>query len=103
MSSTRQRPKFVSRLISIASRALSPANLGPSAMMAIRAASALAVVTVIEFHGILPGNRLHEDIDIFCGGGAVVHVIGVLVHVEHHRRAAAGERRGVIGGPLIDQ
>src|SRR5258705_7306133 len=66
-----------------------------------RAGSGVAAVAVIEFDRV--PDSLHEDIDITRRRGTVVHVIGVLVHVEHENRPPAGECRGVGGSPLIDQ
>jgi hypothetical protein len=48
-------------------------------------------------------DGLHEDIDITRRRGTVVRVMGVLVHVEHENQPPAGERRSVVGSPLIDQ
>src|ERR1700758_1111527 len=62
----------------------------------------------VTFH-VLPGHKacrhsprglLHESIDIGGSLGAIVHVIGVLVHVEDQDRLAARDGRGVIGRPL---
>src|SRR5258708_17289622 len=68
-----------------------------------QAGSGFTAVAVIEFDRVVPPDSLHEDIDITRRRGTVVHVIGVLVHVEHDNRPPARECRGVVGSPLIDQ
>src|SRR5262245_38105130 len=55
--------------------------------------SALAAVLLVELHRVVPVDRFHVGVDIAGGGSAVVHVIGVLVHVEHEHRPPAGKRR----------
>src|SRR5215469_16864064 len=52
---------------------------------------------------VWPIDRHHERIDIGGRSRAVIHVIRVLVHIERQNRAGAGERRGVVHGPLIDE
>ncbi len=44
-----------------------------------------------------------ERIDVHGGLGAIVDVIRMLEHVEREDRAPAGERRRMIGGPLVEQ
>ncbi|MCY1537754.1 hypothetical protein D9M68_732630 [compost metagenome] len=50
-----------------------------------------------------PVDVLHEGIDVRAGGGAVVQVVGVLVHVQRQEGRAARQRMGVISSPLVDQ
>ena len=53
--------------------------------------------------GIAPADGQHERVDIARGLGAVIQVIGVLVHIEREDRRAAGQRMAVVGCPLIDE
>jgi hypothetical protein len=64
-----------------------------------RAGSGVAAVAVTAFDRVVPPDSLHEDIDTTRRRGTVVHVI----HVEHENQPPAGECRGVVGSPLIDQ
>src|SRR5215813_7484416 len=63
----------------------------------------LAAVPVIELSGVIPADHIHERIDVHGGLGAIVDVIRMLEHVEREDRAPAGERRRMIGGPLVEQ
>src|SRR5262249_45933462 len=56
-----------------------------------------------EPYRVVPADGLHENVDITRGCGTVVHVIGMLVHVEHKDWPPPGKRRRVIGGPLVHQ
>jgi hypothetical protein len=49
----------------------------------------------------VPGDVVHEGIDIGRGIAAEVDVIGVLVHVERQHRRAAGQAVGVVGRPDV--
>jgi hypothetical protein len=40
-------------------------------------------ILLVQFGGIVPANSFHVDVDVARGGRTVVHVIGVLVHIEH--------------------
>jgi hypothetical protein len=53
--------------------------------------------------GVLPVDRFHKSVDVGCGLGAEIDVIGVLVHIERQDRRAAGQRVAMICGPLIDE
>jgi hypothetical protein len=39
----------------------------------------------VQFGGVVPANSFHVDVDVDVARGrrTVVHVIGVLVHIEH--------------------
>src|SRR4030095_12800332 len=65
--------------------------------------SALAAEPLVQLRCVVPIDSLHEGIDIRTSLGAIVHVIGVFVHVERNHRPTAGDGIGVIGRPLIDQ
>ena len=60
-------------------------------------------ILLVQFGRVIPANGLHVDIDITRRCRAVVHVIGVLIHIEHQDRATASECRGVIGRSLVDE
>src|SRR5258708_40067590 len=64
------------------------ASLGPS--------GSRAAVMLVETIRVRPADRLHEGIDIVAGLGAVIHVIGVLVHIENEDRLSAGEGGRVV-------
>src|SRR5579871_6056140 len=51
----------------------------------------------------VPADGLHEGVDVFRGGRAVIHGVGVLVHVERQDRPAVGERHRMVGRPGVDQ
>src|SRR6185312_10138881 len=53
--------------------------------------SAVAAVIAIAPRRPLPADRFHVGIDIGGGLRAEIHVIGMLVHVEHEDRPAAGK------------
>src|SRR6266446_3266932 len=59
--------------------------------------------TFVEGVGIRPADRLHEGVNVFAGLGAVIHVIGVLVHIEREDRLPTGECGRVVGSPSVDQ
>src|SRR5579872_2276631 len=61
--------------------------------------SLLLAVLPIESRGVLPVDDLHESVDVSRGFCAVIHVIGVLVHVEREDRPAAREIGRVVGRP----
>jgi hypothetical protein len=63
-------------------------------------ASAFAVA-VIQLARVIPADHVHEGVHIRACSRAVIDVIGVLIHVEREDRLATGERRRVVGGPLI--
>ena len=46
-----------------------------------RSAYRLTSVLLVERRGILPIDVVHVGIDVGSRGGAVVHVIGVLIHI----------------------
>src|SRR5690349_15370054 len=50
-----------------------------------------------------PVDGGHEGADIIAGLGAVVDVIGMLVHIEREDRRSAGERMAMVRGPLVDE
>src|SRR5260221_1736754 len=52
---------------------------------------------------VRPVDRVHERVHIGRRLSAVVHVIGMLVHIEREDRLAAGERVGVIRRPLVHE
>src|SRR5207244_6537721 len=52
---------------------------------------------------VRPVDRRHEGIDIGNRLRSVIDVIRVLVHIERQYWAAAGERRRMVQGPLIDE
>src|SRR5262249_3156754 len=68
-----------------------------------RASSCLLAVLPVEPRRVLPVNDLHEGIDISHGFCAIIHVVGMFVHVERQDRPAAGEVGFVVGGPAIDE
>src|SRR5579863_6884143 len=68
-----------------------------------RMASCLAARALKNLAGIFPMDRFHEGIHIGRGLRAIVHVIGMLVHIEREQRATAGNVGRVVGGPLIDE
>src|SRR6516165_9467985 len=53
--------------------------------------------------GIFPADRLHEGVDVACGFGAEVDVVGMLVHIERQDRRAARERVAMVRRPLVDE
>src|SRR5215510_836998 len=65
--------------------------------------SASATVARVEFVGIGPADRLHIGLDVVTSLGAIIHVIGVLIHVENEDRLPARKIGRVICGPAIDQ
>ena len=52
---------------------------------------------------LIPVDVLHEGIDIGGGLGAVVHVIGMLVHIQGQNGARSGQRMRMVGRPLVDE
>src|SRR6266511_6371858 len=50
-----------------------------------------------------PVDRRHERADVVTGFGAVIYVIGMLVHIEREDRRSAGQRVAMIRRPLIDE
>jgi molybdate/tungstate transport system ATP-binding protein len=60
-------------------------------------------VAFVQLDSIVPVDGFHESIDVAARLCAIVHVIGMLVHIERNNRPAAGNRIGMIGRPLIDQ
>src|SRR5713101_620306 len=65
--------------------------------------SAVPTVAFVVLDGIVPVDRFHERIDVAARLGAIVHVIGMLVHVERDNRPSARNRIGMVSGPLIDE
>src|SRR5216683_1600982 len=65
--------------------------------------SAVPTVAFVELDGIVPVDRFHERIDVATRLGAIVHVIGMLVHVERDNRPSARNRIGMVSSPLIDE
>src|SRR5437879_2941960 len=51
-------------------------------------------------HG-LPLQVLKERIDVLGRGGAVVYLVGVLVHVHDENRQCRGRTMSVIGHPVV--
>src|SRR5262245_28508579 len=56
-----------------------------------------------QFVGIAPMDRFHEGVDIGRRLGAVVDVIGVLIHIECQDRLSSRQRVTVVGSPLVDK
>src|SRR5215469_3973080 len=81
----------------------SAARVSAAASVAARLPLRGMAVGVIELHRRIPAYRAHEGIDIGGRLGAVIHVIGVLIHVEREDRPSAREVRRVIRGPAIDE
>ena len=52
---------------------------------------------------IFPIDVVHESIDISRRLGAVVHVIGVLIHIQSENRTRSGQTTGMVCSPLIDE
>src|SRR6202008_3707811 len=90
---SRQRPLFTLSSIS------PPSLPSPAA----RSNQSAAAVLRVEAVGVGPADRPHESVDIVAGLGAVIHLIGVLVHIEHEDRLAAGKRRRMVGRPGVDE
>ena len=44
-------------------------------------------------------DGFHDGLDVIASLGAVIHVIGVLVHIEREDRPPAGPGRRVVGRP----
>src|SRR5205814_7147131 len=61
-----------------------------------------ATVARVEFVGVGPADRLHIGLDVITGLGSIIHVIGMLIHVEDEDRLPAGKIGRVIRGPAID-
>src|SRR5208283_5680864 len=57
----------------------------------------------VDARDVRPVDGCHEGIDIGGRLGAVIDVIGTLVHIERQDRAPAGERRRVVHRPLVDE
>src|SRR5947208_10106735 len=66
-------------------------------------ASSCSAVLRKENIGVGPVDRAHERLDVVASLGAVIHLIRVLIHVEREYRLTAGEGRGVIGGPGVNE
>src|SRR5437762_1628017 len=58
-------------------------------------------VRLMQAPGVRPVEVVHERVDIFRGGRAVVDVVGVLVHIERQDRRASRHAVGVVGRPLV--
>src|SRR5882757_2594748 len=86
-----------------ASPAIGPRVFMPNVRRLAAPGSSFTTDAVMEFDSVVPIDGLHEGIDISARLGAVIHVIGVLVHVERDHRPATGDRIGVISRPLVDQ
>src|SRR6185437_12194695 len=52
---------------------------------------------------LAPSDRRHEGVDISGRLGAVIHVIGVFIHVECQDRLTSGERMRVVRRPVVDE
>src|SRR5258708_12431350 len=63
--------------------------------------SSLATVAFVKLHDIVPAYGFHIGVDIGGGLGAVIHVIGVFVHVEHEDGTPACQGRRRVAAPLI--
>ncbi len=61
--------------------------------------STVSSVLLIKFHRVVPADRFHVGIDVTCRGRAVIHVIGVLIHVQDKDRAPPGECRCWLATP----
>src|SRR5260221_1704473 len=104
-SASRSLPRSCARTTarspSVTMRRAGPASSCASEKPSAPASGFLAVL--VEALGrAVPLDHLHEGVDVGGGLGAVVHVIGVLVHVEHQDRPAAGDRVRAIGRPAVD-
>src|SRR5438477_4196365 len=53
--------------------------------------------------GITPADRVHEGVDVVGGLGAIVDVIGVLVHVEGDDGLPARQSVAMVRRPLVDE
>jgi MFS family permease len=62
-----------------------------------------SAIMVMQFCGVVPANGFHVDIDVTSCRGAVVHVIGVLVHIKHQNRTTSCERCRMVGRPLVNE
>jgi len=69
----------------------------------MRCSSGFPCILFVQPGGVVPANGFHVDVHVADRRSAEVHVIGVFVHVEHQHGTSAGERRRVIGGPLVDE
>jgi hypothetical protein len=58
----------------------------------------LVAILLIQSCGVIPANSFHEDIDAARGRGSVVHVIGMLVHIEHQNRTTARGLPSLLAG-----
>lgn len=64
-------------------RAAPPANCASLRKVSRTQPLAFVAVLIVQLRGVVPADCLHIDVDIARGRGTIVHVISVLVHVEH--------------------
>jgi hypothetical protein len=60
-------------------------------------------MVLIKSLNVFPADIVHKGIDIGSRLGAIVHVIGMFIHIEGETRACSAKQQVMVRGPLIDQ
>src|SRR5258708_5954425 len=68
--------------VSACAPAARPAMARPATIFSMTISSRLLGKTLEQRLGVAPADALHEGVDVGGGPRAVVHLIGVLIHIE---------------------